>query len=80
MSLCKYKDALGVPGKGVHSIRFMGVAIVDVISTLVGGYLISKVFGTNITYTIIALFLLGIYLHWLFCVNTTIGKLLGLTR
>jgi hypothetical protein len=80
MSLCKYKDALGVPGKGVHSIRFMGVAIVDVVSTLVGGYLISKVFGTNITYTIIALFLLGIYLHWLFCVNTTIGKLLGLTR
>ena len=80
MSLCKYKDALGVPGKGVHSIRFMDVAIVDVISTLVGGYAISEIFGTNVTYTIIALFLLGIYLHWLFCVNTTIGKLLGLTR
>ena len=33
MSLCKYKYSLGEPGKGVHSYRFFGVAIMDVIIT-----------------------------------------------
>ena len=31
MNLCKYKNILGELGKGVHSFRVFGVAIVDVI-------------------------------------------------
>jgi uncharacterized membrane protein len=76
MSLCKYKDALGVPGTGVHSFRFFGVAIADVIMTIIGGYLIARAFNISAIYTIIALFLLGIFLHRLFCVRTTIDKAL----
>ena len=41
MSLCKYKNALGIPNKGIHSYRFMGVAIMDVIMTILAAYLIS---------------------------------------
>lgn len=78
MRLCKYKDALGVPGKGVHSIRFAGVAIVDVIMTVVGAFMISSVYGWPFVNVTGILFLLGIFLHWLFCVPTTIGKALGL--
>ena len=78
MRLCKYKHALGVPGEGVHSTRFLGVAINDVIMTLVGAFIISKSFGFPLTPVTITLFLLGIFLHWLFCVPTTVGKLLGL--
>ena len=76
MDLCKYKNALGVPGKGIHSYRLFGVAIADVIMTIIGAILISFSFKTNLMYTIICLFLLGIFLHRLFCVRTTVDKVL----
>jgi len=34
MSLCKYKNYFGEPGKGVHSYRIFNIAMVDVIQTL----------------------------------------------
>jgi hypothetical protein len=74
--LCKYKDALGNPGKGIHSYRFMGVAIADVIMTLIGAFLISYYTGYSFLNVSIFLFILGIILHRLFCVRTTIDKLL----
>ena len=76
MSLCKYKDSLGVPNKGVHSYRFLGFAVFDVLSTIIGGILISYFFKTPLVYTIISVFVLGIILHRLFCVRTTLDKLL----
>ena len=76
MSLCKYKNALGEPNKGIHSYRFMGVAIMDVIMTILAAYLISIFFKYNFIYTTIVLFVLGIILHRLFCVRTTVDKLL----
>jgi len=76
MDLCKYKNALGVPDTGIHSYRFMGVAIADVIMTLIGAYLISYFFKLSFLHTSIFLFILGIILHRLFCVRTTVDKLL----
>ena len=38
-NLCKYRNALGVPGKGAHSIRLGSVAVVDVIMTLLGAFI-----------------------------------------
>jgi hypothetical protein len=76
IDLCKYKNALGVPGKGIHSYRLGGVAIADVIMTILGAFFISLVSGWKFLYTLLSLFILGIILHKLFCVNTTIDKLL----
>jgi apolipoprotein N-acyltransferase len=76
MDLCKYKDALGEPGKGIHSYRFMGVAIADVIMTVIGALLISFLIKKSFLLVLIILFILGIILHRLFCVKTTIDKLL----
>ena len=76
MSLCKYKNALGIPNKGIHSYRFMGVAIMDVIMTILAAYLISIFFKYNFMYTTLVLFIFGIILHRLFCVRTTVDKLL----
>ena len=76
MDLCKYKNALGEPGKGIHSYRLFGVAIMDVIMTIIGALLISYLFNYNFIYTLLCLFLLGIILHRLFCVRTTVDKLL----
>ena len=77
MSLCKYKDVLGIPNKGIHSYRLFGVAIVDVIMTVILAYLISIFTRYNFTKTVIFLFILGIVLHRLFCVDTTINKLIS---
>ena len=79
MNLCKYKNALGEPNKGIHSYRLFGVAIADVIMTILGAYLISYFFKISFTYTAIILFGLGIVLHRLFCVRTTVDKMLFYT-
>ena len=74
--LCKYKDALGKPGKGIHSYRFMGVAIADVIMTLIVAFLFSYYTGYSFLKVSIIFFILGIIAHRLFCVRSTIDKLL----
>lgn len=72
--LCKYKNALGEPKKGIHSYRFLGMAIMDVIMTIIGAFLISYFSGVHFVYTVVGLFLLGIVLHRMFCVDTTIDR------
>mgnify|MGYP001264267107 CR=1 FL=1 len=77
MSLCKYSKVLGEPGKGVH-FHVMGIAVVDVILTFVGAYLIQRSLMPSYSYiqVLVGFFLLGIILHRIFCVKTTIDKLL----
>ena len=76
MSLCKYKNALGVPGKGIHSYRFLNLAIMDVLMTILAAFIISYFFKVSFACICAVLFILGIILHRLFCVRTTIDKLL----
>ncbi len=76
MNLCKYKDALGKPGVGIHSYRIFNIAIVDVIMTFIGAFIISYFLNISFIRTSIYLFILGIILHRIFCVKTTIDKLL----
>lgn len=76
MDLCKYKDILGKPGKGIHKYRIFNIAIVDVILTIIAAYLIALFFKLPVLTTIIVTFILGIVSHSLFCVRTTIDKLL----
>lgn len=76
MNLCKYKNILGQPGKGIHSYRLFSVAIADVIMTIICAYILSLIVKLSFIKTLIFLFLLGIILHRLFCVRTTVDKLL----
>jgi len=71
----EYKDALGIPGQGAHT-HVMGVAIGDVIMTIVGAYLFHRLTGYTLWKCIVGLFVLGIVLHRLFGVQTTVDKLL----
>ena len=77
MSLCKYKNLFGEVGKGVHSYRIFNIAVVDVVLTILGAYII-YLFNPkfNFIYIVLFLFILGIFLHRLFCVRTTIDKFL----
>jgi hypothetical protein len=76
--LCKYKNIFGKVGEGLHSYRLFNIAIVDVISTIFVAYLL-KIYifpqRSFLKITII-LFLLGIILHRIFCVKTTLDKII----
>lgn len=76
MDLCKYKDFFGKPSEGLHSYRIFDIAIVDVVLTLLVAYILSIKYKTSFIKTSIILFLIGIIAHRLFCVRTTIDKLL----
>lgn len=83
INLCKYKDMFGKPGQGIHSYRIFNIAIVDFVLTLILAFIIYslnvhyKVHNGNIygfIVDLLGIFLLGIVMHRLFCVNTTVSK------
>ena len=85
MSLCKYKNIFGETNTGIHSIRVFDIAIFDVLSTIIGGIVIHQIIIISILdmgniiklwMVVVSLFILGIILHRLFCVRTTVDKLL----
>ena len=75
--LCKYKNIFGKVGTGIHSYRIFNIAIADVLLTIIAAYLI-HVFNPKLNFYVIlvVLFVVGIILHRIFCVKTTIDKLL----
>jgi hypothetical protein len=76
ISICPYKYILGKPKEGVRTYRIFDISLIDVICTIIGGYFISNYYQTDIKVVLFVLFLLGIIVHRLFCVETTIDKLL----
>jgi hypothetical protein len=64
------------PGEGIHSYRFAGLAIVDVVMTIIGAIIISHWANISLVATMSALFALGIVLHRAFDIRTTIDKIL----
>jgi hypothetical protein len=73
INLCNYSDIFGRPKEGVHSHRIFGLATIDVLGTIGGGYLLSRWMGISFIVSTIILFIIGIILHYLFCVDTTIN-------
>lgn len=70
--LCKYKNLFGEPRKGIHSIRLFDIAIVDVLLTVLVGFIIAKLTHTNLMLVLGLLFLLSIFIHKIFCVRTKV--------
>ena len=75
---CKYKDILGEPKKGLHSYRAFNIAIVDVLLTFILAKFIQYYIMEETEFSLILVFcfITGIILHRVFCVKTTIDKLL----
>ena len=75
--LCEYKNLFGKPNEGVHSYRIFNIAIVDVFLTIIGAFIIYLFLPSyNFFIILFSLFVLGIVMHKLFCVKTTVDKLL----
>lgn len=75
-TLKAYRNLFGQPRTGAHSYRIFNLAIVDIVSTIIAAYVIHLVFRSTFGKTLLVLFLLGIVLHRVFCVRTTIDRLL----
>jgi len=78
INLKAYKDIFGKPGEGLHSYRIFNIAIVDVIFTIIGAYIISKFFKFDFAIILISLFLLSIIIHQAFGVKTTLTSFFNL--
>jgi hypothetical protein len=72
----KWKNILGVPKEGVHRVRLFGLALTDLVLTIILAVLISYWKNWNITVVFLSLIVLSILIHLLFCVDTTLIKLL----
>ena len=74
--LCKYKDIFGSPNTGLHKYRVFNIAIVDLSLTIILALLLSYLINYNFFIIFIILFLIGIILHKIFCVKTTLTKII----
>lgn len=75
--LCNYKDIFGKPNEGIRSrLRIFNISLIDVVLAIVLGLVLSKIFKLTKFNGILLSLLLGIIFHKIFCVETTISKLL----
>lgn len=74
----KFKNVLGVPGKGVHKYRFLNTGAVDYFGTLLGGFILTYITNLPLVISTICLYLLGLILHLIFGVETGATKFLGM--
>lgn len=72
----KYSNIFGEPKKGFHAYRIADVAIGDLIGTAAISGLISYKYDFSFFLVFLFFMVLAIAFHRLFCVNTTINKLI----
>ena len=75
---CPYANSLGEPGKGIHAARFMGFALNDTLMTIGAALITSFLFNIVWWKSLIAWFVAGEVLHYVYGVNSTFIKMLGL--
>jgi len=78
MLLKQWKDIFGKPNTGVHSYRFIGVAIIDYILTIILSIVTTLLTGIPLVLTTIGMFTLGIIAHMIFGVSTNTTKYLNI--
>ena len=75
---CPYKHILGVPGKGVHESRLGGLALNDMLMTVLGAALIAFFGNYPFLMTLFIFFVVGEYLHLIFGVQTAFLTMIGI--
>lgn len=71
---CPRRDMFGKVKEGVHSTRIFGFAAFDTIGTIVLAYIFARLTGTSFLGMFIILMLLGLILHRVYCVESTLTK------
>jgi hypothetical protein len=66
--------AFGAPREGVHKYRFFGMAIFYWVTGLIGMIFITWAFNVRFLYAFLGVFITCVVLHWAFCVDTTLNR------
>lgn len=74
----KFRNIFGKENAGVHSVRFMNVAIIDYLMTIILAFFITYTTSFPIELSTIACFITAIIMHTLFGVKTTTTTFLNL--
>lgn len=77
---CPYATLLGIRGQGVHAARFLGLALNDIIATIVVAILTSYLWNIPFLYSLLGWFVLGEVLHYVFCVDTAFLEMINLKQ
>jgi hypothetical protein len=77
---CPYSTLLGIRGQGVHAPRFLGLALNDMIATIVVAILTSYLWNIPFLYSLIGWFVLGEVLHYVMCVDTAFLEMIHLKQ
>ena len=75
VSLCQYRHIFGKEKRGIHSYRFLDIAIVDTLLTFILSLAISYYFKINLILVFVLLIILSVIIHRIFCVDTTLTKM-----
>ena len=75
--VCPYAYVLGIPGQGVHAPRIGGYAINDIVATIVIAILTSFMTDTSFLKNLLAWFVLGEVLHYIFGSQTAFLTTIG---
>jgi hypothetical protein len=67
----------GPPREGIRKHRIFGLAIFDLVTTIIGAALIAWAFNIRFLYALVGVVIVGIVIHWMFCVDTTLNLTLG---
>ncbi len=81
MKLCpfkKFKNIFGQAGKGLHSVKILDTAIVDYILSIILAFILAWITDIPVVLMTIIVFILGIFFHMLFGINTNSIKYLNL--
>ena len=81
MNICpfkKFKNALGVPNRGVHKFHILGTAMFDYLLTIMMAFLSSYFLRVPLVLSTITWFIMGIISHILFGVMTDTFRVLGI--
>jgi hypothetical protein len=75
---CPYKYFLGIPGQGIHSVRFMGFAVVDIVLTLLLAWVSARWLNSAFLTMVVVWFVVGEVLHYVFGTQTAVLTALGI--
>jgi hypothetical protein len=76
---CPYATLFGVPNKGFHSVRVMGIALYDTLGTIAAAFTISYMFDISFLNTVLIAFVLGEILHYAFGTQTALLTMFRIT-
>ena len=75
---CPYAHSLGVPGQGVHARRIFGLALNDILATIVLAGITSYFLKLSFVLVLLIWFILGEVLHYVFGTQTAFLTMLGI--